>query len=61
MRHTDEDVDRQGHDREPELPPRRREQSYEEQVSNVGLDPDEPALTEEARAGRSRPPKRERT
>jgi hypothetical protein len=61
MRHTDEDVDRQGHRREPEPPPRRHEQSYEEQVSNVGLDPDEPAMTEEERAALSRPPKRGRT
>lgn len=61
MRHTDEDVDRQGRHPDPTPPPRRREQSYEEQVSNVGVDPDEPALTEEERAGRSRPPKRERT
>lgn len=61
MRHTDEDVDRRGRHPEPEPPPKRREQSYEEQVSNVGVDPDEPAVTEEERGDRRRPPKRGRT
>ena len=49
MRHTDERPER---DREPEPPPPprpRREQSYEEAVSNVGLDPDEPAVPESER------------
>jgi hypothetical protein len=60
MRHTDEDIDRRGHP-DRETPPRRREESYEEQVSNVGVDPGEPAAMEEERAERSRPPRRERT